>query len=91
MHALIIGFFIASIIADEILFRTIEIEEPTLYQSLGSPNWFATMWNPVVIFKVIGLLLLPSLFKENQILHRKLWVSRLWNLGLIVSIVLAIK
>ena len=67
MLALVIGFFIVSVIADEMLFRAIEIEAPTLYQSLGSPDWFATMWNPVVIFKVIGLLLLPSSFKVDGI------------------------
>ncbi|MBV34326.1 MAG: hypothetical protein CMP47_02535 [Rickettsiales bacterium] len=87
MSAFVIGFFIASIIADEILFRAIERESVKLYKSLGCPSWFATMWNPVVIFKVICLLLLPSSFKENNSLQRKLWISRLLNLGLIASIV----
>ena len=91
MIAVVIGILIGAIIADEMLFRAIENENPKLYERLGHPDWFATMWHPAVIVKVIGLLLLPSSFESQSYLQRRLWVSRFWNLGLIAAIVLAIQ
>ena len=91
MILIVIGMLAGSIVADEMLFRAIESENPELYKKLGYPDWFVLMWNPVVITKVFGLILLPSSFDSDSYLLRKLWISRLWNLGLIASIVLAVQ
>lgn len=80
--------FVGSIAADENLFRAIEAESPKLFNSLGRPNWFATMWNPVVVVKVISLLIMPSSFESGSYLHKKLWVSRLANIIFTISIFL---
>lgn len=87
---IVIGMFIGTIVVDEILFSAIESEDPDMYSRLGKPNMSVLCWNPVVIFKVIRLLVLPSTFDSGSFLQRKLWVSRFWNLGLIASIALAV-
>lgn len=80
--------FLGSVFADESLFRAIESENPELFNNLGKPGWFATMWNPVVIFKVLLLLTLPTTFEVGSYLHKKLWVSRIANIVFISSLFL---
>lgn len=85
--AIVLLFFILSIISDGILFSAMEKQEPELYEKLGSPGFVSLSMNPVVIVKYWIFILSPNPLPEGCDLNSLLWVSRICFIGFIGSII----
>ncbi|MDQ2077125.1 hypothetical protein, partial [Marinimicrobium sp. ABcell2] len=88
--AIVLLFFILSVISDGILFSAMEKKEPELYEKLGSPGFLSLSMNPLVIIKYWIFILSPNPLPEECDLNSLLWVSRICVIGFIGSIFLSL-